>query len=253
MKLVRVAFLVPTSEAEIARAWFVEHAPAGFEERVDGERTELAVYVAPDAAGPITAAFPLATVAEVPDGWEDGWKRFHRAVVVGGLWVGPPWIEPPPDLPAVVVDPGRAFGTGAHPTTRACIEALSRLEPGSLFDAGCGSGVVAVAGARLGFAPVRAVDLDPVAVEVAAENALRHEVEVDVRQADVLRDPLPQSDVAVANIELAVVEQLLGRLDARLAVTSGYLDPERPAAPGWERVDRVELEGWAADVLARRQ
>ena len=60
MKLVRVAFLVPTSEAEIARAWLVEHAPAGFEERVDGERTELAVYVAPDAAGPITAAFPLA-------------------------------------------------------------------------------------------------------------------------------------------------------------------------------------------------
>ena len=74
-----------------------------------------------------------------------------------------------------------------------------------------------------------------------------------VRQADVLRDPLPQSDVAVANIELAVVEQLLGRLDARLAVTSGYLDPERPAAPGWESVDRVQLEGWAADVLARRQ
>lgn len=253
MKLVRVSFLVPTPDAEIARAWLVEHAPAGFEERADGERTELAVYVDADATGPIRDAFPQATVEAVPDGWEDGWKRFHRAVVVGGLWVGPPWIEPPRDLPTVVVDPGRAFGTGAHPTTRACIEALARLERGSLLDAGCGSGVVAVAGARLGFAPVRAVDLDPVAVEVARETALRNDVSVEVSQADVLRDALPRSDVAVANIELAVVEQLLGRLDAGLAVTSGYLDDERPSAPAWEPVDRVELDGWAADVLARRQ
>jgi ribosomal protein L11 methyltransferase len=253
MKLVRVAFVVPTSEAEFARAWLVEHAPAGFEERAAGDRTELAVYVAPEAADPIAAAFPQATVEAVAGGWEDGWKAFHRPVVVGGLWVGPPWIEPPTDLPTVVVDPGRAFGTGGHPTTRACIEALSRLEPGSLLDAGCGSGAVAVAGVRLGFAPVRAVDLDPVAVEVAAETALRNRVAVDVWQADVLRDPLPPSDVVVANIELAVVEQLLGLLVTRLAVTSGYPDRERPTAPLWEHVDRVELDGWAADVLARRQ
>ena len=152
----------------------------------------------------------------------------------------------------MVVDPGRAFGTGAHPTTRACIEALSRLERGSLLDAGCGSGVVAVAAARLGFGPVRAVDLDEVAVEVARETVRRNGVAVDVSRADVLRDPLPSSDVAVANIELAVVEQLLERLDASLAVTSGYYSSEQPAAPGWSRVDRVELEGWAADVLAKR-
>ena len=63
---------------------------------------------------------------------------------------------------------------------------------------------------------------------------------------------LPASDVAVANIELAVVEQLLGRLGAREVVTSGYLDSERPTAPGWTHVDRLELEGWAADVLAKR-
>jgi len=152
----------------------------------------------------------------------------------------------------VVVDPGRAFGTGAHPTTRACIEALSRLERGSLLDAGCGSGVVAVAAARLGFGPVRAVDIDEVAVEVARETVRRNGVVVEVSRADVLRDPLPTSDVAVANIELAVVEELLERLDASLAVTSGYYSSEQPAAPGWSRVDRVELEGWAADVLTKR-
>ena len=105
---------------------------------------------------------------------------------------------------------------------------------------------------RLGFAPVRAVDLDAVAVEVALATARLNDVPIDVSRADVLHDPLPASDVAVANIELAVVEQLLGRLAAGKLVTSGYPDSERPSAPGWAYVDRLELEGWAADVLAKR-
>ena len=229
------------------------HAPAGFEERADTDTTELAVYVADEGVDAIREAFPQATVEAVEDGWEERWKEFHRPVVVGGLWIGPPWIETPTDRPAIVVDPGRAFGTGAHPTTRACIEALSRLERGSLLDAGCGSGVVAVAAARLGFAPVRAVDLDQVAVDVAAATMGLNEVAVEVSRADVLRDPLPRCDVVVANIELPVVEHLLERLDAGRAVTSGYFASERPSASAWTPVDRVELEGWAADVLAKRK
>ena len=248
----RVAFVVPTVEAEIARAWLVEHAPAGFEEKVEGDATELAVYVDVDGIAAIVDAFPQATAEDVRDGWEDGWREFHRPVSAGGLWIGPPWIDPPDDADVVVVDPGRAFGTGGHPTTRACIELLSRLEQGSLLDAGCGSGVVAVAAVRLGFAPVRAVDLDAVAVEVALATARLNDVPIDVSRADVVQDPLPASDVAVANIELAVVEQLLGRLGAGKLVTSGYPDSERPSAPGWAYVDRLELEGWAADVLAKR-
>ena len=118
--------------------------------------------------------------APVGEGWEERWKAFHEPVRAGGLWIGPPWIAPPPGEPAVMVDPGRAFGTGAHPTTRACIELLARIEPGSLLDAGCGSGVVAVAAARLGFAPVRAFDVDLVAVEVARETARGNEVAIDV-------------------------------------------------------------------------
>jgi ribosomal protein L11 methyltransferase len=231
----------------------VAHAPAGFEEHTDADTTELAVYVDDDGVGAIREAFPQATVEAVEDGWEDRWKEFHRPVIVGGLWIGPPWLETPTDPPAVVVDPGRAFGTGAHPTTRACIEALSRLERGSLLDAGCGSGVVAVAAARLGFAPVQAVDLDPVAVDVARATAALNDVTVEISQADVLRDALPQSEVVVANIELPVVEHLLARLDARHAVTSGYFASERPTASGWTPVDRVETEGWVADVLAKRK
>ena len=198
------------------------------------------------------SAFHDVSSGVVEPGWEDRWKEFHHPVRAGGLWIGPPWIEPPAGEPAVIVDPGRAFGTGAHPTTRACIELLVGLEHGSVLDAGCGSGVVSVAAARLGFGPVHAVDLDEVAVEVAAETARGNGVEIDVSRADVLVDELPVADLLVANIELTVVERLLPRAPADLAVTSGYLASEAPRAEGWAPVDRIELEGWAADVLARR-
>lgn len=204
-----------------------------------------------DGAGEerLRTAFDEVESAPVEAGWEDRWRSFHRPVVAGGLWIGPPWEAAPAGVQAVVVDPGRAFGTGAHPTTRACIELLAGLERCSCLDAGCGSGVVAVAAARLGFAPVVAVDVDPAAVDAASATARLNEVAVDVRLADVLEDRLPESDLVVANIELAAVEQLLARVTASTAVTSGYLAHEAPSAPGWERTARLELEGWAADAL----
>jgi ribosomal protein L11 methyltransferase len=171
-------------------------------------------------------------------------------VSAGGLWIGPPWIRPPAGGVAVVVDPGRAFGTGAHATTRACIELLAGVERGSALDAGCGSGVVAVAAARLGFAPVVAVDSDAVAVAVAGETARATGVDLDIRRLDVLCDELPETDVVVANIELGVVQSLLPLVRARIAVTSGYLASEAMSFPGWAHVRRLELDGWAADVLA---
>jgi ribosomal protein L11 methyltransferase len=171
-------------------------------------------------------------------------------VHVGGLWVGPPWEEPAAGEPAVVIDPGRAFGTGAHPTTRATLELLARRPPSSLLDAGCGSGVIAIAAVRLGFGPVVAVDADPVAVEVARENAARNGVAIDARELDVLVGVLPSADLVVANIELRVVESLLARCGARHAITSGYLAGEAPDAPGWTQVEAVEVEGWAAHLFA---
>jgi ribosomal protein L11 methyltransferase len=248
----RVAFAVPTPEAEMARAWLVDRFPEGFEECESASATEFAVYSDDSGLAEVRAAFPRAVGQPVESGWEDRWKGFHDAAVVGGLWVGPPWLAPPESSSTVVVDPGRAFGTGAHPTTRACIELIAGLERGSLLDAGCGSGVVSVAAVRLGFAPVHAVDLDAVAVDVARETARLNAVDVEVGQADALVDELRVSNVVVANVELAVVELLLERVEARIAVTSGYLASERPKAERWSPVDRVEIEGWAADVFARR-
>ncbi len=230
-------------------ARLLERCPAGIEELDLGDRVELAVYTDEAGEAALRDVFPSATVDQVEEGWEDRWKEFHRPVWAGGLWIGPPWIDPPGDVRDVVVDPGRAFGTGAHPTTQACIGALSTLERGSLLDAGCGSGVVAVAAARLGYAPVRAVDVDEVAVEVARETARVNGVVVDVAVADVLHDDLPASDVVVANIELRIVEAVLARVTTRIAVTSGYYAAEMPSGSGWEHVDRLVLEGWAADVF----
>ena len=242
----------PDNAVEVAAAWLLDRFPDGLEERrIDGA-TELAVFTDDAGEADVRDAFSDVRSEPVSPGWEDRWKEFHRPVRAGGLWIGPPWMSTAADEPSVVVDPGRAFGTGAHATTRACIELLAGLERGSLLDAGCGSGVVAVAAMRLGFAPVVAVELDEVTVEVAATTARANGVEIDVRRADVLHDELPHTDVLVANIELGVVEQLLGRAPSTVAVTSGYLAAEAPRAQGWLGVDRLELEGWAADVFAKQ-
>jgi len=240
---------VPDADAEVARARLLELVPGGFEEVELRGWVELAAYTDEAGEARIREAFADVSTQRVGAGWADRWREFHRPVHVGGLWIGPPWEPVPGDEKVVVIDPGRAFGTGAHPTTRACIELLAGLERGAVLDAGCGSGVVAVAAARLGFDPVSAVDLDPVAVEVARDTACRNGARVDVRRADVLRDELPRADVVVANIDIAVVEALLERGPARTAVTSGYPAHEAPRAPGWSPVSRMELDGWGADVL----
>ena len=211
---------------------------------------ELAVYAGAEGEQSLRAHFGDVVSEPVAAGWESRWREFHRPARAGGLWIGPPWTEAPPSEPTVVVDPGRAFGTGAHATTRACIELVASLERGSLLDAGCGSGVVAVAAARLGFAPVLALDVDPVAVEVSRETARLNGVAIEVRVGDVTRDDLPPVDVLVANIELGVVEALLARRpSSRVVVTAGYLAGEVPRVEGWEVAEEIELDGWGAHVL----
>jgi ribosomal protein L11 methyltransferase len=210
-----------------------------------------AVYVEDDAAAALAARFPGASASAVAPGWEDAWRAFHHGVVVGRCWVGPPWEEAPSSSIPVVIDPGRAFGTGAHPTTRLALELLQELEPSSLLDVGCGSGVLSIAAAKLGFGAVVGIDVDETAVEVTLANAAANETTVGAHAADALADELPETAFAVANVALDVVERLLPRLPARLAVTSGYLERDNPRVDGWSRRARRTLEGWAADLFER--
>jgi ribosomal protein L11 methyltransferase len=248
-----VSVTVPPRRAEPARAVMLELFPEGFEEADGPDGVELAAYT--DAAGEerLWKAFGGASGADVEAGWEDRWRSFHRPVRVGPLWIGPPWESPPGDVIAIVIDPGRAFGTGAHPTTRLCLELLLDGPPGSLLDVGCGSGVLAIAAAKLGYAPVVAVDVDPVAVETAAGNAEANGAAITARAADALAEPsLPTAEVAVANITLSSVEAVSARLDCSRLITSGYLASDRPRFDGFRTMRRVEAEGWAADLSARQ-
>ena len=225
----------------------LELFPTGFEEVDRPEGVELAAYT--DAAGEerMWAFFGGARAADVEGGWEDKWRAFHRPVRVGRLWVGPPWEQPDSDALTVVIDPGRAFGTGSHPTTQLCLAALQQLEPTAILDVGSGSGVLAVAAALLGFGPVIAVDVEPASVEATRANAAVNGVDLDARLVSA-DERLPSADVVVANISLESVERLAARIGCATLVSSGYLVSERPVLPGFEHNARRTLDGWACDV-----
>ena len=234
----RYRLRVQADDAELALVRMLEQFPAGVEEERDGLDVVLAGYAdeppAPDLEPEVVAP-----------GWEDAWRAFHRPVRVGRLWIGPPWFAS--EELAVVIDPGRAFGCGAHGSTRAALELLSRLEPSPALDLGCGSGVLSVAASRLGFGPLMAFDIDPLAVGATAENAARNGVEVTAARADVLTDPLPFAPLWLANLELGLLRRLLDRADLpeRILASGLTADQTLGGAP------RAEVDGWAAEVVEK--
>jgi len=232
----RYRLRVPADDAEVALVRMLELFPAGVEEERDGADVVLAGYAdAPPAPG--------LEPEPVAPGWEDAWRAFHRPVRVGRLWIGPPWFES--EEIAIVIDPGRAFGTGAHGSTRAALELLAGLEPSPALDLGCGSGVLSVAAARLGFGPLQAFDIDPLAVGATAENAARNGVEVAVARADVLTDPLPQAPLWLANLELGLLQRLLERPDLPERILVSGLTADQSLDGGV----RTEVDGWAAEGI----
>jgi ribosomal protein L11 methyltransferase len=234
----RYTLRVPAADAELAALRMLEWFPGGFEEELVGDVVELSGFAerAPD---------PGLTENPVDDGWADAWREFHRPVREGRLWVGPPWADPEPV--AVVIDPGRAFGTGAHGSTRAALRLLQELEPGPALDLGCGSGVLSIAALLLGFGPIAGFDIDPLAVQATQMNAERNGVSLRAERRDVLAEPLPEAPLWLANLELHLLEPLLERPDRPpLVLASGLLERQ---TLGGER--RAVVDGWAAELVAR--
>ena len=207
--MIRLAVRVRRDQAELVLAELLELAPGGVEERDDGDVVEYAVYGAPGELPELPAlraaageALVEVATTEIADDWDERWKAFHAPVEVGRLRVRPPW-EPPREGPIdIVIDPAQAFGTGAHATTRLCLGLLLGVEPGgALVDVGCGSGVLAIAAARLGWAPVIGIDHDREAVRATVDNAAANGVQIEVRRHDLLHDgPAPSAPTALANL-----------------------------------------------------
>lgn len=259
--MIRLAIRVRADRAEAALADLLPILGAGAEEREVGDAVEYAVYV--EELPPLDDIRARADVVEVrtepvAEGWETRWHEFLRPVRVGDLVVRPPWIDGAAgDL---VIDPGVYFGAGTHATTRLCLELLQREPPGgALCDWGAGTGVLAVAAARLGWAPVTALELEPGAIEVIRANAARNGVAVEARAHD-LRAGAPWAATVVANLPKPVLLEVAGRI-GRLAhdqppatrlIVSGVLAGEADevvAAFGLYERRRVEADGWAAVVL----
>jgi len=252
--MLRLAIRVRREDAEIALAELLELAPSGVEEVDEGDVVEYAVYGAPgelpalpDLRAAAGGALVDVSTTEVADDWDERWKQFHRPVEIGGLRVRAPWHEARDG--DIVIDPGQAFGTGAHATTRLCLEALGELDArGPLVDVGCGSGVLAIAAARLGWTPVLGLDHETVSVAATAENARANAVEVVVRRFDLRHEPVPAAPTVVANLLRPLLEALRFEQPPRTLVASGLLAHEEVALPGLRVARRLERDGWQALV-----
>ncbi|HEX2393024.1 MAG TPA: 50S ribosomal protein L11 methyltransferase [Solirubrobacterales bacterium] len=262
--------------AELVLAELAVLAPNGFEEERGSGYVEYAIY---GAEGELPELGELDAVvgggrievsaSEVPDDWADRWRDFHRPLLVAGrLWLRPSWEPAREGAIDVVVDPGQAFGTGAHPTTRLCLEMLCELAAageadGPLTDLGTGSGVLAIAAAKLGWGPIAACDHEPAALEAAAANAEANGVELRLQRIN-LRERLPDLAPAVvanmtAPILTAVAAQLVGHEGSlpEVVVCSGLLPPELETtatafgAVGLDEGERRQEGDWAALLLRR--
>ena len=240
---------VPAADLEPALVQVLDAFPEGFSEEVEGDTVVISGYL-PAGETPSIAAVPEA----VAPGWREAWRAFHRPVTVGPFWVGPPWIAPDAGADAIVIEPALAFGTGAHGSTRAALELLVR-DPrprGAPLDIGCGSGVLAIAAARLGHAPVTAFDHDPHAVTATRGNAVVNGVALQAWQGDALSDDVPDAPLQLANLQLELLGPLFTRgVLGRRVIVSGLLESEVFEPAGYRRADRETADGWQALLLER--
>jgi len=290
--LIRLAVRCSPELADLVLAELTVLAPNGVEEDRGPGYVEYAIYGGegelPDL-GELDAAVGEDRIevssSEIPDDWADRWRDFHKPLLVGDrLWLRPSWEPPREGTVDVIVDPGQAFGTGAHPTTRLCLEYLIELAAageatGPLTDLGCGSGVLAIAASKLGWSPVSGYDHEQPAIEASAANASINAVPLTLQQTN-LREALPPlAPTVVANMTSPILKAVAAQLSAdegkgvsrrnlqsvteghplplTTLICSGLLPPELDevaaafAASGLSESDRRQEGDWAALLLRR--
>ncbi len=204
--------------------------------------------------------------------WANAWKAHYKPVRVGiRVVVRPPWqtYDPGDDDIVVLLDPGMAFGTGTHPTTQTALRLLetTELDGRTVFDVGTGSGIIAIAAAKLGARKVDGVDIDAVSVRQAQTNidlnGVRDSVTIWQSGMEATDSTLPTYDIVVANIIARVLvdisEQIAASVDtAGTLVLSGIIDSKEQSvidcysALGFEMIDRQQIEDWIGHIWRRR-
>ena len=268
--MIRLAVRCCVEQADLVLAELTVLAPNGVEEEHGPGYVEYAIYGGEGELpelGELEAAAGDGLVevvsTEIPDDWADRWQDFHKPLLVGGrLWLRPSWEEPREGAVDLVVDPGRAFGTGAHPTTRLCLEFLLELEAageasGPLTDLGTGSGVLAIAAAKLGWGPVRGYDHEVAAIEAAEANTEANGVEASFERINLRETLPPLAPTTVANLTAPVLKELAAQLTEapETLILSGLLPSElgevsaafAPSGLG-EAARRIDGD-WAALLL----
>ena len=273
--MIRLAVRCAPEYAEHVMANLLELAPNGLEEERGPGWVEFAIYGPPGEVpdlGELQAAaggsLVDVTTTSVPDDWADRWADFHRPIEVAGrIGVRPSWWDPQEGLIDVVVDPGRAFGTGGHPTTRLSLSLLIELEEagearGPIADWGTGSGVLAIAASKLGWSPVIGCDREEASLETARANAEANQVAMEVERVDVREGPPPVKPTVVANLTANLLRDCAGHLTEgdeipERLVCSGMLESELDgvtaafADAGLSEADRRSESEWAALLLQR--
>ena len=261
------------SDREAVLAALFEAGSGGVQEDGDSIITHFPGDVdLPALADRIRAMSPEAAIeiADTPRiDWTEAWKSGVRAHEVGGLTITPPWLAPAgADERTIVIDPGMAFGTGEHATTRGVISLLPTVirHGDRVADLGAGSAILSIAAVRLGAAWAAAIEMDPDAIGNAEENVERNGVGDRVRviegDAAVVLPLVAPVRVVLANIISSVLRELMPVIEAALvpdgaAILSGILATERPEmldalAARWRVVDEVEAEQWWSVALERR-
>jgi ribosomal protein L11 methyltransferase len=283
--MIRLAVRCRPELADRVLADLLELAPGGVEEERGGDWVEYAIYGPPGEVPSLPALEAAAgeglveiSSTEIPDDWSDRWRDFHEPVSIAGgkIVVRPSWETGPSTNPGtpgreaeevpgidVVIDPGQAFGTGAHTTTKLCLEFLLELADGGeatgpLADLGTGSGVLAIAAAKLGWDPVLGVDSEAASIEAAAANAAANGVALKLERRNLREQQPPEAPTLVANLTAPLLEAVVARLvrPPDVLVCSGLLASEVDrvsaalAAAGLEPASERAEGDWAA-LLAR--
>ena len=260
------------------QAWEIAHVDLIEQELLDKPRdiVKVHMYLAPDEnPAEILPLFrerldnsgieyTLETSGVEQEDWQNAWKKYYHAMEIGSrLAIVPGWEQYETDRTVITMDPGMAFGTGTHETTSLCLETLDSLVKGGerVLDIGTGSGILAIAALKLGAAVAEGVDIDPMCVRTAGENARRNGVQdrFTVLVGDLSDKASGQYNIITANIVAAAILSLAPHVPALMSpgarfIASGIIDTRKDEvltglrAAGLEPVEVKEKRGWACII-----